>query len=137
MRFNIPLSDELRGYAGFDKDHPAKSEYKRITNVWTDIQENLEDCVIEDISELFRPTRVCEKPIPLLQRLISTHSHVGDLVVDCFAGTGSTGVACKALNRRFIGCDLDASVIDKANERIANTAVYCMSAYINEIGSVP
>lgn len=106
--FNIPLLQEKRGYAGFDKKYPAKSEFKRVSNVWTDIENYIPDStVIEDIPELMRPKRSCEKPIALMERLVATHSNEGDLVVDCFAGTGATGKACENLNRRFIGCDVD------------------------------
>lgn len=74
---------------------PAHSDYLRVTNVWV------------DIPELQRPRRVCEKPIPLMERLVLTHSNPGDVVLDCFAGTGVTGVACKRRGRSFLGCDLD------------------------------
>ena len=91
--FNVPLLDVKRGYAGFDKDHPAKSEYKRVSNVW------------DDIPELMRPERSCQKPLPLIERLINTHSNPGDLVVDFFAGYGTTGIAALGLGRRFLGCE--------------------------------
>lgn len=102
VRFNIPLSDELRGYDGFNSKYKAKSPYKRITNVWTDIH------------ELMRPRRTAEKPVALMERLVSTHSLVGDLVIDPFAGLGPTGVASLKLGRKFIGCDLDQSAVDIA-----------------------
>lgn len=92
--FHVPYLTEKRGYEGFNPKYKAHSEYKRVSNVW------------DDIPELMRPRRVCEKPLPLLERLITTHSDPGDLVVDCFAGTGSTGVAAVRLGRRFLGCDL-------------------------------
>jgi DNA modification methylase len=37
-KFNVPLLEEKRGYAGYDKNHPAKSEFFRRTNVWDDIE---------------------------------------------------------------------------------------------------
>jgi DNA modification methylase len=36
LTFNIPLLNEKRGYAGFNAKYPAKSEFKRVSNVWTD-----------------------------------------------------------------------------------------------------
>ena len=68
VTFNIPLTNIKRGYAGFSKKYPAKSEFKRVSNVWT------------DIPELQRPERQAQKPIPLLNRLIETHSNVGRFV---------------------------------------------------------
>lgn len=107
VTFNIPLLDVKRGYMGWNKDHPAKSEYKRVSNVW------------DDIPELMRPTRTAEKPVPLLERIVSTHSNPGDLVVDFFAGTGSTGVAAHLLGRRFRGCDIDREAAEAASMRVA------------------
>lgn len=103
VTFNIPYLEEKRGYAGFNKKYPAKSEFKRVSNVW------------DDIPELMRPKRRCEKPLPLLKRLISTHSNPGDLVVDFFAGTGTTGVAAIELGRRFMGCEAMKEVADAAD----------------------
>ena len=47
--------------------------------------------------------RVDEKTIEEMERLILQFTEEGDLVMDCFAGTGTTGAACAKLNRRFIG----------------------------------
>lgn len=105
VTFNVPLLDVKRGYAGFNADYPAKSEYKRVSNVW------------DDIHELMRPRRNCEKPVPLMSRLIATHSNVGDLVVDFFAGTGTTGVAALHLGRRFLGCEAEEVAAREADMR--------------------
>lgn len=107
VTFNIPLLDVKRGYDGWNKSYKAKSEFKRVSNVW------------DDMPELMRPTRNCEKPLPLLRRLIATHSNPGDLVVDFFAGTGSTGVAALQLGRRFLGCEAMEDAATAANARCA------------------
>lgn len=93
VTFNIPLTDQVRGYDGWNKKYPAKSKFKRVTNVWS------------DIPELMRPQRNCQKPVPLMDRLIKTHSKKGDLVVDCFAGWGTTGISAVGLGRKFVGCE--------------------------------
>ena len=49
----------------------------------------------------------CEKPQEILQNLIQTASNEGDTILDCFMGCGSTGLACKLLNRKFIGIEKD------------------------------
>lgn len=87
--FNIPLLDELRGYAGYNAKYPAKSEYKRRTNVWTDITELLRGKI-----------HPAEKPSKLAEIMIRTSSNPGDLVVDLFAGSGSTGVAARTVGER-------------------------------------
>ena len=43
----------------------------------------------------------------------------GDLVVDPFMGAGTTGVVCRELGRRFVGCDIDADAVAAARERLA------------------
>jgi DNA modification methylase len=52
------------------------------------------------------------------RHLIEALTHEGNLVVDPFAGSGTTGVACKALKRRFIGCDVDETSVSIALQRI-------------------
>ena len=103
--FNIPLLAEKRGYAGYNPKYPAKSEFKRVSNVW------------DDITELLKTERSAQKPLLLLERLIETHSNPGDLVVDFFAGYGSTGIVALKLNRRFLGCEAIEADAKKANAR--------------------
>jgi len=59
-----------------------------------------------------------QKPIPLLEYLIKTYTNEDDLVLDFTMGSGSTGVACMNLNRRFIGIELDKHYFDIATDRI-------------------
>lgn len=49
-----------------------------------------------------------QKPLALLRKLILSYSNVGDVVLDPFAGSGSTGVAALLEGRRFVGMELDA-----------------------------
>ena len=67
------------------------------------------------IGEKNHPT---EKPVSLMRIFVGNSSNEGDLVLDPFMGTGSTGVACKDLNRKFIGVEIDKKFFDVANERI-------------------
>lgn len=60
----------------------------------------------------------CEKPIDILERIIKTSSNEGDLVLDCFMGSGSTGVACVNTNRKFIGIEKDENYFNIAKQRI-------------------
>ena len=60
----------------------------------------------------------CEKPIPLLEDLITELSNPQDTILDCFMGSGSTGVACKHTNRNFIGIELDDNYFEIAKKRI-------------------
>ena len=59
-----------------------------------------------------------QKPVDLLEIFIKTSSKENDVVLDMFAGSGTTGVACKNLNRNFIGIELDEEYFKIAKERI-------------------
>ena len=59
-----------------------------------------------------------EKPVKMFEHLIEIHSNPNDLVLDCFMGSGTTGVACNNTNRDFIGIELDREYYDIAVERI-------------------
>ena len=74
------------------------------------------DCLKSNI----HPT---QKPVALMEYLIKTYTNEGDLVLDNCMGSGTTGVACKNLNRDFIGIELDEKYFEIAEQRI-NDAVY-------------
>ena len=58
------------------------------------------------------------KPIEIIQNLIINSSKEGDTVLDCFMGSGTTGVACVNTGRNFIGIELDENYFNIAKERI-------------------
>lgn len=60
-----------------------------------------------------------EKPVELIEKMIKNSSKEGDVVLDCFMGSGTTAVACIRNNRHFVGFELDEKYFDIANERIA------------------
>lgn len=60
-----------------------------------------------------------QKPEALLYRVLLSSSNAGDVVLDPFFGTGTTGAAAKRLGRDFIGIDRDPAYIDAATKRIA------------------
>lgn len=59
-----------------------------------------------------------QKPVPLLEYLIKTYTLECETVLDFTMGSGSTGVACKNLNRKFIGIEKDENYFQIAKERI-------------------
>jgi len=61
---------------------------------------------------------ITPKPVDLLENIIRHSSNKNDIVLDCFMGSGSTGVACKNLNRKFIGIEKDNKYFEIAKERI-------------------
>jgi site-specific DNA-methyltransferase (adenine-specific) len=59
-----------------------------------------------------------EKPETLLERIISIGSKEGDLILDPFMGSGTTGVVAKRLNRNFIGIEINKEYFQIAKDRI-------------------
>ena len=59
-----------------------------------------------------------QKPEELLLRVVLSSTNPGDLVLDPFFGTGTTGVVCKKLGRKFIGIEKNATYIKEAKKRI-------------------
>ena len=65
-------------------------------------------------------SHVTEKPIYLLEYLIGSLGRPGDVVIDPFMGSGSTGVSAKRLNRGFIGIEINDHYFEIAEKRIKN-----------------
>jgi len=59
-----------------------------------------------------------QKPVDLLEYLVKTYTNQGDTVLDNCMGSGTTGVACKNLNRNFIGIEKDEAYFEIARKRI-------------------
>jgi site-specific DNA-methyltransferase (adenine-specific) len=70
---------------------------------------------IQGGKDRFHPT---QKSLPLFEELIEKHSNEGDVVLDCFAGSGTTAVAAINTSRGFIGCELDQGYYDKSSARL-------------------
>lgn len=105
--FNKPYLNIKRGYPGYNKKYPAKSEYKRRTNVWS------------DITEIFRgKTHIAQKPEQLYKIIIETHTNPGEIVFDPFAGSGTTALAAKEMGRKFIIIEENQTEFNKIIHRI-------------------
>lgn len=59
-----------------------------------------------------------QKPLELMEKLILVSSNEGDIILDAFMGSGTTGVACVNTNREFIGFELDEEYFNIAKDRI-------------------
>lgn len=62
-----------------------------------------------------------QKPVSLLEYLIKTYTNENEVVLDFTMGSGSTGVAAKNLNRKFIGIELDQNYFEIAKKRIQDS----------------
>jgi len=108
-----------KDYKVFQKEYnDLKKEYqsrirtfnprKNYTDVWSfNITSSKEDTI--------HPT---QKPLQLIKRIITASSNENDLVLDPFLGSGTTGVACKQLNRKFIGFEKNVDYYEKAKKRL-------------------
>ena len=74
----------------------------------------------EKLGSTVHPT---QKPVALLEYLIKTYTNENETVLDNCMGSGTTGVACKRLNRRFIGMEKDEKYFNIAKERIENESI--------------
>lgn len=59
-----------------------------------------------------------QKPVKLMEMIITDFTKPGDVVLDPFMGSGTTGVACMRMGRRFIGVEVDQKHFDTAVERL-------------------
>lgn len=105
--FNIPLLNEKRGYEGYNKKYPAKSEYYRRTNVWADITEMMRGKM--------HPTQKAQRVIEIP---IEVHTHSGEYVVDPFAGSGACAHAAIKLGRKFVVVEKDEAIYQTMVKRL-------------------
>ena len=59
-----------------------------------------------------------QQPVKLMEEIIRVHTKKDNTILDCFMGSGSTGVACMNTNRKFIGIELDENYFNIAKQRI-------------------
>lgn len=86
-----------------------------LQDIWTDINA-VQGGAIENCNY---PT---QKPESLLERVILTSTDPGDLVFDCFMGSGTTQAVAMKLGRKFIGADINLGAIDTTVKRLNKTA---------------
>ena len=101
----------------------ASADFRRpsLKETYTQTQTGYPKSILEIASEsnTVHPT---QKPVALLEYLIKTYTLEGETVLDFTMGSGSTGVACKNLGRKFIGIEKDENYFKIAEKRIQETA---------------
>lgn len=132
MEFSLPTCDtydKLTRLYGL-KAMPNYLTYDKMLN----IQNRLKSYAVfntygHHVSDVFKCAKEVkryhptQKPVELLKKLVDVYTNPGDLVLDNCMGSGSTGVACKLLDRDFIGMELDNHYYHVAKNRIKNTKV--------------
>lgn len=86
-------------------------------DVWDDIMSFQQAATSTEI--LGYPT---QKPEALVERIIKASSNAGDIVFDCFMGSGTTQAVAMKLGRRFIGADINLGAIQTTTKRLAGIA---------------
>lgn len=111
------------------KQYMDEMQGNPVQNLWTDDMEELP--VIENLwmdfmaissqaqERLDYPT---QKPEMLLERIIKAASNPGDLVFDCFMGSGTTQAVAMKLGRRFLGADINLGAIQTTTKRLIGIA---------------
>jgi site-specific DNA-methyltransferase (adenine-specific) len=110
--FNYPLMKE------FNKG-------KQMRNLWQFTEEE-EAQTVDNVWEISSPPRVekkfgkhpTQKPVELLKRIILASTKEGDLVLDPFAGSSTTGVAAVLLNRKYVGIELEDDFLELSKKRL-------------------
>lgn len=74
-----------------------------------------------------------QKPIIVLERIVKALSNPGDLVLDCFVGSGTSVVAAQKLGRRWIGCDINKGAIQTAAKRLQSLLIEQASVHTGSI----
>src|SRR5574344_1075306 len=107
---------EINKWGGFREYEDLRREYEDLryvhnldanhNNMWKSTERNS------------GAQHACKKPTDILERIIRTSSKEGTIVLDCFMGSGSTGVACVNTGRNFIGIEKDDKYFEIAKKRI-------------------
>lgn len=92
------------------KQYLSQSKGKAITSVW-----DIPDINVMALERSDYPT---QKPETLLKRIIVASSKEGDLVLDCFVGSGTTLAVAQKLGRRWIGCDINIGAVQTTTKSL-------------------
>ncbi len=95
-----------------------EDEGKLVTDTWTDVgAQNATSPISPEFTGY-----ATQKPEKLLQRIIFASSNPGDIVFDCFMGSGTTQAVAMKLGRRFIGADINLGAIQTTTKRLLGVA---------------
>lgn len=103
---SLLILEEKRGYLGFNKDYPAKSEFKRRGNVWDET---------ERMRDLVHPA---QKAAKVMRIPIEVNTNPGELVLDLYSESGETSVRAIETERMFIAVEQDPTYCKNIAERL-------------------
>lgn len=127
---------QTRDFAALGREYSSlKAEYQNLKGEWQELRDQWEalrrphyaqprtksDVLRYNVVALDkRVGHPCEKPVDLLADLIKTSTRPGDTVLDCFAGSGATGIAVKATGRRAVLIEQEESYCRMIRQRLEN-----------------
>jgi len=106
---------DIKGLYGEEKDKIRFKVNGKLRDSEPRYDPPLPNSVLEIKSE--KGKHATQKPVPLMEYLIKYFTREGETVLDPTMGSGGTGIACKNLNRKFIGIEMDKDIFDVAVER--------------------
>ena len=110
---DVKNKHEIVGVKKYDQD--------RVCHILKTIKNGVREAsIIPVTSEHYTMQHPTQKPVRLIERLMQLVTKEGDIVIDPFMGSGSTGLAALNLNRRFIGMELDDEYLGIAKTRLEN-----------------
>ena len=103
---------------GCNKEENADTQYRKLgrKNIESVYDPPLPTTMLEIKST--RRKHSTEKPVALMEWIFKYYSKEGDTILDPTMGSGSTGVACKNMNRKFIGIEMDKDIFEVATKRL-------------------
>jgi len=106
---------DIKGLYGEEKDKIRFKVNGKLRDSEPRYDPPLPNSILEIKSE--KGKHATQKPVPLMEYLIKYFTREGETVLDPTMGSGGTGIACKNLNRKFIGIEMDKVIFDVAVER--------------------
>lgn len=97
-----------------------ENDGKQMKDVWEFVDDGEPEFYISSVtpkSEKREGKHPTQKPLGLLKRIIEASTHEGDIILDPFNGSGTTGIAAKLLNRKYIGIEREIEYLELTKRR--------------------
>lgn len=121
LNYDVLVMAKSNPIPSYNNHHLSDLEYivmMREKGTYFSAHKNLDDFRKFFVTSCKKGVHPAEKPIELLERFIRVSSSPGDIILDPFMGSGTTGVACVNTGRNFIGMELDEQYFNVAQDRI-------------------
>ena len=118
-QWDLPTPETYEELKVFETNHGfVRREYEELRRVFHADRKTIDVItgpIVKSKNNTEHPTT---KPLWLMKRLVSVSTNLGDVILDPFMGSGTTGVACVQTGRKFIGIEIDEKYFEIAKKRI-------------------